>query len=144
MEKINLRERKRARQLVLQALYQWQIAYHDLKEIEVEFLTNKKNKKFDKDYFTEVLYQVPNKIKELDESLRPHIDRTIDEVSPIELVILRMGIYEMLNRIDIPYRVVINEAVELAKTYGAMESHRYINGVLDKAAKTIRAVEMKQ
>lgn len=143
MEKINLYERKKARQCILQALYQWQIASCDLDELGAGFLNDKKRSKFDKKYFLEFLHQVPAQVETIDENLQNFIDRKIEEVSPIELAILRMSIYEMLNRLDVPYRVVINEAVELAKRFGASESHKYINGVLDKAATQLRTLETK-
>lgn len=146
MEKINLRARKKARQLILQALYQWQIASYDLKVIEKESLAYFKGKEsnrqqIDEVFFKEFLYQVPAHVTLLDEQLEQFCDRPVVEISPIEITILRIGLYEILYRLDVPYRVIINEAIELAKSYGANESHKFINGVLDKAIKQLRKDE---
>jgi N utilization substance protein B len=81
-------------------------------------------------------------VEELDEAYEPFLDRAADQLDPIELVILRMGAYELLFKLELPYRVAINEGVELAKEFGAVESHRYINGILDKLAHKVRAIEV--
>lgn len=135
------RQRSRSRSLAIQALYQWQIAGQDVGTIIDHFMIEQDAKKFDTDYFTELVRAVPLRLTELDAALGPCVDRALDSVDPVERAILRMGTYELIEHPEIPYRVVINEAVELAKTFGAEKGHRYVNGVLDKAARAIRPLE---
>lgn len=135
------RKRSRSRSLAVQALYQWQIAGQDIGAIINHFMIEQDAKKFDTDYFAELVRAVPTRLTELDAALQPCIDRSLDAVDPVERAILRLGAYELMAHPEIPYRVVINEAVELAKTFGAEKGHRYVNGVLDKAARALRAVE---
>lgn len=135
--------RRKARRFALQALYQWQVAGDLPGTIEAQFRVDNDMAKVDLAYFSELLHQVPARVEELDALLTPALDRAVNELSQIERVILRMGAYELLARIDVPYRVVINEGIELAKTFGAEGSHRYINGVLDKVARESRQVEMR-
>lgn len=135
--------RRKARRMALQALYQWQIAGASLNEIEAEFRTDNDMSKVDTEYFSEILHGVPKEKTDLDSKIQPFLDRDIAELTPVELVTLRLGAYEMCHRIDVPYRVVINEAVELAKTFGATDGHKYVNGVLDKIAQRERMVEIK-
>lgn len=134
--------RKRARRLVCQALYQWQITSQDIDLIETQFKQENSMKKVDEAYFKELLHEVPRQVEVLDDHILPYISRPIDAIDPVERGILRLGAYELLNRLDIPYRVVINEAVELAKTFGAEQAHKFINGVLDKLAAKLRASEI--
>lgn len=135
------RERTMARRRAVQALYQWQQLRQDLADIELQFLTEQEMDRVDVDYFRELLHAVPKHLNELDEALQPLLDRNIESVDNVERAILRLGAYELKYRLEIPYRVVINEAIELAKTFGAEQSHRYINGVLDKLAPTLRSAE---
>lgn len=135
------RTRTMARQRALQALYQWQQAGQDVQDIEVQFLTGQEMDRVDVPYFQELLRGVAMHTDEIDQVLAPLLDRKVSELDPVERAILRMGIYELQHRLEIPYRVVINEAIELAKVFGAEQSHRYVNGVLDKIAAEIRAVE---
>lgn len=139
-----LHARKWARRAAVQALYQWQLSGLNLNEIEKQFRQEQDLRKADMDYFTELLHKVPACLDELDKELVPYLDRSsIEEVDPIERAILRLGVYELKSRIDIPYKVVISEGVHLAKTFGSAESHKYINGILDKVARQLRKVEMK-
>ena len=137
-------QRSRARRVALQALYQWQMAGQDLTDIERQFLSSEEedHTPFDIGYFRELLHRVPGHLPELDSQLQPLLDRPIAEVDPVERGLLRMGAYELMFCPAVPYRVVINEAVELAKSFGAEQGHRYINGVLDKLAHRIRAEEI--
>jgi N utilization substance protein B len=139
------RLRSLARRRVLQALYQWQLAGQDLKQIETQFNEEMDMRQVDLEYFRELLFGIPTKLDELDALLQPAIDRAFATIDPVEKAILRMGAYELNERLDIPLRVVINEAVELAKQFGAEQSHKYINGVLDKVARanSFRAAEIK-
>jgi len=135
--------RKKARNLLVQALYQWQLSGTDISVIEAEFFTDNAMNKVDTAYFRELLHGIPARVGELDERLMPFLDRTQGELDPVSLAVLRIGTYELLFRIDVPYRVAINEAVNLAKSYGPSEAHRYINGVLDKVAANSRQAEIR-
>ena len=137
------RQRSRSRSLAIQALYQWQMAGQDVAAIINHFMLEQDAKKFDSDYFSELVHGVPARLNELDAALAPCIDRALESVDPVERAILRIGAYELMHRQDIPYRVVINEAVELAKSFGAEAGHKFVNGTLDKAAKSLREVEVK-
>lgn len=134
--------RRKARSLALQALYSWQMADQPLNDIEAQFLVDNDFSKVDGAYFRELLTGVPRNLTELDGMLDSVIDRPLQEVDPVELAILRIGVYELSKRIDVPYRVVINEGIELAKTFGATDGHKYVNGILDKLAPRLRSVEV--
>jgi N utilization substance protein B len=135
--------RHKARRLAVQALYTWQMGGQDLSVIEADYAQDHDLAKLDADYFRELLHQVPAHLEELDAHLAPLLDRPIKEVDAVERAVLRLGAYELAYRLDVPYRVVINEAVKLAKVFGADQSHKYINGILDAAARQLRAVEVK-
>jgi len=139
------KRRSRARRRALQALYQWQVAGQDLGDIDAQFAEEMDMSEVDVEFFREFLYGVPKRVDELDGQYRQYLDRGIEQLDPIERAILRMGTLELCDRLDVPVRVVINEAVELAKQFGAEQSHRYINGVLDRVAKALplRAAEIK-
>src|SRR3569623_751068 len=137
------RGRSKARRLALQALYQWQMAGQNLGEIEKQFLTEQDIGGADQAYFSEQLRNVPQQMTELDQHYRRFLDRSVEDLDPIELAILRIGVYELVQHPEVPYRVVLTEAVELAKTFGADQSYRYINGVMDKVAHELRAVEIR-
>ncbi len=137
------RARSLARERAMQALYQWQMTGQNLADIEQQFLDEQDMKSVDKGYFKELLHEVPKHIGEFDELSKDLLSRPIEQVDPVERAILRIGLYELQQRVDIPYRVVINEAVELAKNYGAEAGHKFVNGTLDKAAKSLREVEVK-
>lgn len=143
MNKPNPQHRRKARKFAMQALYQWQVAEQPITQVEAEFLTDNDFAKADKSYFSEVLRGVAKTKSELDEHIQKFTDRNASEMTPIELAILRMSTYELVNRIDVPYKVVINEGVELSKSFGANEAHKYVNGVLDKLAQSIRTVEVQ-
>ena len=135
-------QRRRARHYALQALYQWSMTGADLNEIEAEFRVDNDFSHVDGEYFRELLTGTVAHANALDELFAERLDRPIDELDPIERALLRMGTFELRDRIDVPYKVVINEAVALAKKFGATESFRYINGVLDKVAKELRQLEV--
>lgn len=136
--------RRKARRLALQALYQWHVAQTDVGEIEAQFLTDHDMSGVDGEYFHELLHQVPARLDELNSGLEQVLDRPVKELTPVEMAILRMGLYELMQRVDVPYRVVINEGVEMAKAFGANEGHRYVNGVLDKLAHRHRVAETRR
>jgi transcription antitermination protein NusB len=135
-----LSERQKARRMLLQALYQWHIARSPVNEIMAEFLVYYQGK-IDRDFFKEVFPEVIKHVHELDEMMEPLLDRKLEVLDPVEISLLRLGLFELAHRIDVPYKVVINEAVELAKVFGATDGHKYINGVLDRASKQLRTLE---
>ena len=107
--------RKKARQLLVQALYQWQVSGSDIGVIETEFFTDNNMAKVDTEFFRELLHGIPGKLDEIDGAYEPHLDRKSKDLDPISRAILRVGTYELSFRIDVPYKVAINEAVNLAK-----------------------------
>ena len=129
----------------MQALYQWFMAGASLSDIEAEFRSDYDFDKVDGEYFHELLHQVPARLEELEATFAPFmVERSLDELDPIERALLRMGTFELKERIDVPYKVVINEAVGLAKKFGATDSHKFINGVLDQAARQLRQPEVAE
>ncbi len=136
------RARHNARQSALQALYQWQMSGNDLIDIENQFLEEQDMSKVDLKFFKELLHKIPAQIEIIDKACEPYLDRSIDSVDPVERAVIRIGVYELCMRPDIPYRVIINEAVELAKSFGAEQGHRYVNSILDKVAQIEREVEV--
>ncbi|GJM13736.1 MAG: N utilization substance protein B [Pseudohongiella sp.] len=139
--KIPLAQRRKARTLIVQALYQWQVSKSEPLDIEKQFHAQNGGK-IDWEYFSEVFLEIPKQTETLDAHISPLLDRELKSLDPVERALLYLGTFELANRIDIPYRVVINECVELAKTFGATESHKYINGVLDKLAAVLRPIEL--
>jgi N utilization substance protein B len=138
------RSRSRARRRAVQALYQWQLTGNEMVSIRQAMLEDCDLGTFDLDYFSELLHRIPVMVAELDAMVEPLLDRPLRTIDPVERAILRLGAFELLERIEVPYRVVLNEAVELAKVFGAEQSHRYINGVLDQAGRQLsrRAAEL--
>ena len=134
-------QRRKARHFGLQALYQWTLSGAALSDIEAEFRVDNDFRHTDGDYFSAVLRSVTSDVDALEALFAPALDRSLEDLDPIERNLLRLGTYELRDRIDVPYKVVINEAVSLAKKFGATESHRYINGVLDKVARDLRTIE---
>ena len=137
-----IKRRKHARNKVLQALYQWQISGEDLDWIKQHYMEEQGVSAGDEAYFLELLYQIPAEVKQLDETYRKFITNSEDRIDPIERNILRIATYEFIHHLEIPYKVVINEAVNLARTYGADEGHKFVNGVLDPLSREIRKLEV--
>jgi len=133
--------KQRSRARVVQALYQWLVSGDDLEEIERQFL-NQKEGKISKAFFSNLFINIPKNISLLDEIIKPSLDRNINELGPIERSVLYLGVYELKFQPEVPYKVVINEAVELTKLYGAENAYKLINSSLDKIAKDIRSVEV--
>ena len=133
-------KRTKARHHAVQAIYQWQMAGHDVSEVGNQFLDAEDLNSFEVEYFKDLLHGVPANLDELDAELKDCVDRSIDSVDPVERAIIRLGAYEMMRHPEVPYRVVINEAVELAKVFGAEKGHKYVNGVLDKLARKVRNI----
>ena len=137
-------QRRKARHYGLQALYQWTLSGASPSDIEAEFRVDNDFRHTDGEYFSAVLKGVVDDVDGLESLFEPALDRTLNELDPIERNLLRLGTFELRDRIDVPYKVVISEAVALAKKFGATDSHRYINGVLDKVARELRQVELAQ
>lgn len=135
-------KRSRARLHAAQALYQWQMTGQDVADIDQQFIVEQNPANFEVEYFQDLLHGVPSHLGTLDSRLKPLLDRAIASVDPVERAILRLGAYELLYHPEVPFRVAINESVELAKILGSVEGHKYVNGVLDKLARQVRAVEM--
>lgn len=136
--------RARARRFAMQALYQWDLSGTDLPLIRKQFLVNEDFSKADQPYFMELLTALPKQTDVIDRHITDLIDRPFEQLNPVERAILRIAVYELLERMDVPYRVVINEAVQLAKKFGAEQGHAFVNGVLDKAAGVLRAREYRK
>lgn len=148
--------RRRARECAVQALYSWQVSQNSIADVETEFLVEISAKpsadfwqeeetapgiqleRVDLTYFRELFTGAANSAAELDSIMAPHLSRQLDELGQIERAILRVAVYELSRREDVPYKVVINEAIELAKIFGAEDSHKFINGVLDKIVFQLR------
>jgi len=135
--------RTNARKAAVQALYQWQMTGQKLSEIERQFLEEERLKDAQKSYFAELFHGVPKNLEAIDQALNDFVDRPVDMIDPVERAILRIGVYELMHRLDMPYRVVLNEGINLSKYFGADGSHKYVNGILDKVAQQKRAVEIK-
>lgn len=142
MGEIKISARRKAREYGMQALYQWQMSGDDLQQIQVQFHQHHNMSKVDVDYFHDLLHQVPAHVTAIDQLFTPFLDRKIGELNPVELTIIRIGTYELSRRLDVPYRVVINEALGLAKRFGTDTGYKYVNGILDKVAKQCRAAEL--
>jgi len=138
-----LAQRRKARRLILQALYQWQMTGDDTKDIEAQFRAEFTGKT-DWEYFHEVFAGISGSAEELDARFSPYLDRKKETLDPISLAILRLGTYEFVSRLDVPCRVIINECIELAKTFGATDSHKYVNGILDRLVRELRPLELEK
>jgi N utilization substance protein B len=136
--------RRRAREFIIQGLYQWQVGGQDEAAIQVQAEGVAGFDKADGELYSTLLAEARNNVETLTLDVAPHIDRTWDEVSPIERCILLLGACELKLHAETPYRVIINEAIELAKTYGGTDGHKFVNGVLDKLAAVLRAAEIRK
>ncbi|MGM0983696.1 MAG: transcription antitermination factor NusB [Pseudomonadota bacterium] len=147
--------RHAARELAVQGLYQWQMTGKSISSVEAEFRSqvadddledhenwHKVMEFADLALFHELLHNVADQRRELDAAIAPLLDRRLEDLDPIELAILRLGAYELSRRLEVPYRAVINEGVELAKSFGATDGHKYVNGILDKLAGRLRSAEV--
>ncbi|WP_404340931.1 transcription antitermination factor NusB [Pseudoalteromonas mariniglutinosa] len=130
--------RRKARILALQAVYSWQLSGNAIADIEQQMLIENDVTKIDVEYFKDLARGVAINYKQLDEAVSPHLTRPLDELDMVEKAILRLTGYELMFREDVPYKVAINEGIELAKIFGAEDSHKFVNGVLDKAVKELR------
>jgi len=137
-------DRRRARALAMQGLYQRHFSKTPIADIEAEFMVDNDMSKVDLMYFRDLLRGVHREEAELDRLLEPYLDRPLKEVDPVELSIVRLGAYELKHRIDVPYRVVINEGIEMAKRFGGTEGHKFVNSILDKLSRRLRLAETRQ
>ena len=135
--------RRRARELAVQGIYQWRLTAGDKVQIEKQIREEKGMGRYDADFFSKLLVGTLTQHVELEAALTPHLDRTLKELSPVEFSVLLLGAYELVHHPEIPYRVIINEAVELTKTFGGADGHKYVNGVLDKLAAQVRTAEAR-
>lgn len=133
--------RRKARRFAMQALYEWSISQNPMFEIEARYRVDNDMHKVDLEYFHELIHEIAKAPDAVDDVFMAHLDRKFHELDHVERAILRIGTYELLCRLDVPYKVVINEGIELAKDFGATESHKYVNGILDEVAKQCRKVE---
>lgn len=141
-QQILIGKRRKARHYAMQALYQWAMTGNPVNHIEAQFRMDNDFSRVDTEYFSRILHDAPAELDVLDECITRHLtDRELKDVNPVELAILRLSVFELKNRPDTPYKVVINEAVSLAKKFGAQDSHKFINAILDKAAGEFRQPE---
>lgn len=130
--------RRKARILALQAVYSWQLSGNPVADIEQQMLIENDVSKVDVEYFKDLARGVAINVKQLDELVKPHLSRPFEDLDEVERAVLRLSAYELKFREDVPYKVAINEGIELAKIFGAEDSHKFVNGVLDKAVKAVR------
>ncbi|AKC60399.1 transcription antitermination factor NusB [Blochmannia endosymbiont of Camponotus (Colobopsis) obliquus] len=135
---MEIKTRRRARECALQALYSWQISHNDIKDVIVDFISEQNMCNVNVSYFYQLYIGVTTCVYELDQLMLPYLSRQFERLDHIEKAVLRIALFELSNCFDVPYKVVINEAIELAKIFGAEKSHKFINGVLDKVALKIR------
>lgn len=133
--------RSRARRRALQALYAWQMSGGTAQQIIAQFAHEQAHEIADLVYFEDLVTGVMKNVRELDAALQPFLDRTVEEVDPIERAALRIAAYELRHRVDVPYRVVLNEAIDITKRFGSEHGHTFVNGVLDHAAAAWRTAE---
>jgi len=134
-------ERRRARQFAVQAVYQWQITKANAGQIIDQFTVDQDLSKTDVAYFKELLTGVINRVDSLDEKLSPYLSRKIEDVDMVDIAVLRIAMFELTYRTDVPHKVVLNEAIELAKDFATDESYKFVNGVLDKALRSLKLRE---
>jgi N utilization substance protein B len=137
----NRSPRHRARELALQGIYQWRITSGDEAQIEKQMHAEKNLGRYDKELFSKLLRGALSRHADLEALIAPHLDRPLDVLSPVEFAVLLLGAFELSQHPEVPYKVIINEAVELAKTFGGTDGHKFVNGVLDKLAPQLRALE---
>lgn len=141
--RFNNAARSKARRLAMQAVYQWQMTAHATVDVLAQFLSDEDNKGVDAEYFEALVRGVLQDQVALDALLAPTLARPLAEVDPVERAVLRVAAFELQHRLDVPYRVVLNEAVALTKKFGAEQGHAFVNAALDKLARELRAVELR-
>ena len=134
--------KQKARKLLVQALYSWELGGTDLETIEVNFHLENDMSKVDTELFKTILFGVPQNLEQIDSAYQKYLDREQEKLDPVSRAILRLTTYELMFSIEVPYKVAINEGVNLAKTFGPTDAFKFINGVLDRVAVDTRAVEI--
>jgi len=137
-----IHQRQAARRLAMQALYAWKLAGQELPELLQQFEQDPDYGKTDKDYFVNLVRGVVTNLDKLDAYLQPQLDRPLKQIDPVELSILRLATFELEQHMEVPYKVVLNEAVSLTKKFGAVDAYKFVNGVLDKLVPTFRKLEL--
>lgn len=137
------RARGKSRRLAMQAIYQWQMTGDNISDIKQQFFEENNMEKLDTVFFSEMVSGVASSISELDPLLEKYMSRSVESVDPVERSIIRLATYEFINRLDVPYRVVLNEAITITKEFCAENSHTFVNAVLDKVANEIRHIEVQ-
>lgn len=140
-DRVLIKQRQRARKIAVQAIYQHLISDAALSEIEAQFRAIHGDGRTDLDYFCRLFYGVKERQSRLDAALLPFLDRPIDSINPTELVVLRLGAFELMEVLEVPYRVILDESINLSKTFGAQDGHKYVNGILNQLAKQVRTTE---
>lgn len=135
--------RRKARRYALQALYGWAMSQNPINDVEAHFLLDYQQDNFDRDYFHRLLQGVTQQVMALDELLAPQLDRDLNDLDLVEHTVLRIAVLELRDHLEIPYRVVLNEALDLTKGFGAVDGYKFVNGVLDKLARKLRKAEIK-
>ena len=143
MNKESIRARQRARKLLVQALYQWNMTAYAPSEIEAQFRVAKDMEKVDTEYFCRILYGVVAHHEEIDAKIDENLDRGFEVLQGVELSAMRMGAFELLFCLETPYRVILDECIQLTKHFGSQDGHRYVNGILHAIARQARAIEME-
>lgn len=144
MKKVNMQSfkgREKARRYAMQALYGWHIANSEIQDVEKFYRSDRNPKNYDVEYFIRVLHGVAENLATVDAEIVPFLDRPFKDLDPIELTILRVATYEFKYCFEVPFKVIIHEAVELANTFGSEDSYKFINSILDKMAKELRNQE---
>ena len=131
-------QRHKARHFALQAIYQWQLTGYSATEIEKQFLEDQPIRGADLEYLHDLISGVINNVDEIDATFAPHLSRPLEELDQVDKAVLRVGTFELMFRQEVPYRVVINESILLAKEFAEQDSHKFVNGVLDKVVKAIK------
>jgi transcription antitermination protein NusB len=142
LKKNNFKAKQRARRFAMQAIYQWQLTQHSFSEIEKQFLAQEEMISVDTAYFCTLVQGIMHEHDYLDQQLQIFLDRPLKEVDLVELAILRLAAYELYKQAELPYKVILNEAIELAKCFGATEGHKYVNGILHQLALKLRPLEL--
>lgn len=142
MDKNDIRRKRKARRLALQALYQWHMTKLDSHEIELQFRLNNDFGKIDSDYFSRLLHGICEDYSTVDNLYETYLDRDIESLGPVERCLLRIGSFELVNMFEIPYKVILDESVNMSREFGATDAHKYVNGVLNQVARKIRVAEI--
>ena len=140
----SIRNKRRARKFAVQALYQWWLSNTPIYEIEAQFYAINDPARFDVEYFKYLLHGVTENLQMIENTFKPHLDRTIESLNPIELTVLRLGTFELLRSLELPYKIILDESVSLTKTFGSQDGHKYVNGVLHHVAQQVRSCEISR